>query len=456
MKHPVLDHTPSLRRQADRFGFDCTATEWLGWDHGYAFRCTAGHEFLLTAQILRLRQGGCRMCRGAKSLRRLQEIAESTGLRCLSTEWLGAQAPYLFECSQGHRWHHGAQTMQLRCRQCADQGGASARRVSQGLQRLRQAAAARGGQCLSEAYTIGNARYRFRCAEGHEWETEGRQVLRDTWCPTCARVERRIEHRVAADGLPRLRAAARAKGGVCLSDSYHGVSASYRFRCSAGHEWDAGGGSVLLGKWCKRCHDTPGAPTRYRLQDGLARLQAIAAERGGQCLSTGYGGVEQPVRMRCAKGHVWDAPAKKLLYGQWCRLCKIDAMRLSIEDAQAAAAARGGECLSKVYVNSHTKLTWLCDRGHQWQAALTTVRHQGTWCPQCSSMDRISNRNSKARIKYQVVGHVQDAAASGRASPFANAKPVRPGAGSPQGALKMAPRSAETDAHTPLEDSSIA
>jgi hypothetical protein len=74
---------------------------------------------------------------------------------------------------------------------------------------------------------------------------------------------------------------------------------------------------VLLGKWCKRCHDAPGAPTRRRLQDGLARLQAIAAERGGQCLNTEYRGAEQPVSMRCAKGHAWDTPAKKVLYGQW-------------------------------------------------------------------------------------------------------------------------------------------
>jgi hypothetical protein len=267
-----------------------------------------------------------------------------------------------------------------------------------------------------------------------------------TWCPTCAKVQRRIEHRPSAEGLARLQAAAHAKGGACLSDGYHGVGASYRFRCSAGHEWDAVGGPVLQGKWCKRCHDTPGATTRYRLQDGLVRLQTIAAERGGRCLSTEYRDVHQPVRMRCAKGHVWDVPAR------------IDAKRLSIDHAHAAAAVRGGECLSKVYVNSHTKLTWLCDRGHQWQAVLTSVRHKGTWCPQCSSMDRISNRNSKARIKYQAVG--QDAFVSARGSPLANAKPVVPGAGRPsparlQGALKLTTRSGDTDARTPEEESSI-
>lgn len=404
MKHPILDRTPRLRQQADRSGFECMSTEWGGRNEPYLFRCAAGHELRLTPSAIEQKtQGNCPSCQAARCLCQLHQRAEKNGVRCLSTEWTGTAGPYLFECAQGHQWQRGARLTPA-CPHCGQHGSALARRVSQGLQRLRQAAAARGGQCLSEAYTIGNARYRFRCAEGHEWEAQGHQVFSGTWCPTCARVQRRVEHRAPAEGLARLHAAARAKGGVCLSDSYVGVSASYRFRCSAGHEWDAVGGSVLLGKWCRRCHDTPGAPARYRLQDGLARLQAVAAERGGECLSTGYGGVEQPVRMRCAKGHVWDAPARKLLYGQWCRLCKIDAMRLSIEDAQAAAAARGGECLSKVYVNSHTKLTWLCDRGHQWQAVLTSVRHQGSWCPQCRNMSMITNRKSKARAKHEMAG----------------------------------------------------
>ena len=404
MKHPVLDRSPRLRLQADRFGFECMATEWRGRNEPYPFRCAAGHDFVLTASALEKKSSGsCAMCEAARCLRQLHQKAERHGVRCLSTEWTGTAGPYLFACAKGHQWQRAA-GLTLGCRQCADQSGALARSDSKGLQRLQQTAAARGGQCLSAAYTLGNARYRFRCAEGHEWEAQGHQVFRGTWCPHCARVQRRAERRAPEEGLARLQEAARGKGGTCLADSYHGVNASYRFRCSAGHEWDAVGGSVLRGTWCRRCHDAPGAPARYRLQDGLARLQAIAAERGGQCLSTEYRGIDQLVRMRCAMGHVWDTPAERPLYGKWCRLCQIDATRLSLEDAQAAASARGGECLSKVYVNAHTKLSWLCDRGHQWQAVLASVRYLGTWCPQCKYMSMITNRKSKARAKYEVAG----------------------------------------------------
>jgi hypothetical protein len=459
MKHPVLDHTPRLRLQADRFGFDCTAAEWLGWDHRYPFRCTAGHEFLLTAQFLKTKQGGCRMCRGVEHLRRLQQLAERSGARCLSTEWAGPSAQHLFECAQGHRWQRAAGPT-LGCRQCGYQSGALARRDSQGLQRLQQAAAVHGGQCLSDTYTLGNERYRFRCAEGHEWQARGHRVLAGSWCPLCAHAQRRAVSPEPQEELGRVREAALGKGGSCLDQESPGIGARYRFRCSEGHEWNALAERILeLGSWCKRCSDAARG-ARSISEDGLQRLQALAAERGGECLSTEYMGLSRLVRLRCAKGHEWETQAKHPMQGAWCGLCMRDARRLSITDAQEAAAARGGKCLSQTYVNSHSKLSWMCDRGHVWQAILSSVRSHGTWCKQCSSMSYIRNRNSKARIKYQAAGWDLDTAAYGGATAAAPAKLIAPASGTskparPQGELKLTTRSSETEARTPLEDSSM-
>ena len=186
----------------------------------------------------------------------------------------------------------------------------------------------------------------------------------------------------------------------------------------------------------------------------MQRLQALAAEHGGECLSTEYKGVNHPVRLRCAKGHEWETDAVNPLKGAWCRLCAHDGRRLSIKDAQEAAAARGGECLSQTYVNTTTKLSWMCDRGHVWQAVLNSIRINGTWCMQCASMARISNRKSKARNKYQAAGRGLDMAASGGAAAAAPAKLFAPASGTskpvrPQGELKLTTRSGETEAWTP-------
>jgi hypothetical protein len=177
-KHPVLDHSDQLRQRADRFGLECAMQEWRGWDEPYTFRCaSAGHEFPLTARQLSTKTIACTACRGLESLARLRQRTEREGVRCLSTEWTGEAGPYLFECQQGHQWQRSAGPSIPRCPHCGFQAGALARRDPNGLARLRQAAEARGGACLSEAYTTSAARYRFRCAEGHEWETRGRMIL---------------------------------------------------------------------------------------------------------------------------------------------------------------------------------------------------------------------------------------------------------------------------------------
>ena len=54
---------------------------------------------------------------------------------------------------------------------------------------------------------------------------------------------------------------------------------------------------------------------------------------------------------------------------------------------QHLARIRGGECLSKEYKNSQTKLKWSCKHGHEWEAIPNSVSprngFKGSWCPFC-------------------------------------------------------------------------
>ena len=216
--------------------------------------------------------------------------------------------------------------------------------------------------------------------------------------------------------LLRLHNIANARGGRCLSEQYLGVLAPYRFRCAHGHEWQTPGSNVLAGTWCRQCvvearrgKSQPETARRQssltrRAPDGLRRLQQQAAVQGGRCLSEQYLGVNHSHRFRCDQGHEWDNLAMNVLRGQWCSLCRRESWRLTLAHAQQAALTRGGRCLSSTYVDCKTKLTWECDRGHIWSAPLATIRHRGCWCPDCASLARISNRNSKAYQRYADAG----------------------------------------------------
>ncbi|MBN1363564.1 MAG: hypothetical protein JW976_02035 [Syntrophaceae bacterium] len=60
--------------------------------------------------------------------------------------------------------------------------------------------------------------------------------------------------------------------------------------------------------------------------------------------------------------------------------------KLTIEEMSQLAEKRGGKCLSKTYVNSHTKLKWQCAKGHEWEAIPHHVK-RGHWCSKCAASE---------------------------------------------------------------------
>lgn len=60
-----------------------------------------------------------------------------------------------------------------------------------------------------------------------------------------------------------------------------------------------------------------------------------------------------------------------------------------LKTAKESAVARGGQCLSLVYVNSREPLVWFCDK-HQkeWSANYSSVVGKNSWCPECGKEQR--------------------------------------------------------------------
>lgn len=83
-------------------------------------------------------------------------------------------------------------------------------------------------------------------------------------------------------------------------------------------------------------------------------MQAIAAARGGRCLSTHYVNNHTPLEWACTEGHRWSAIASNVKKGVWCPACAVQERRRPLAEVQRAAQARGGRCLSTEYINALT------------------------------------------------------------------------------------------------------
>jgi hypothetical protein len=309
--------------------------------------------------------------------RALKAAAERHGLRCLDTVYRGMKSKLRFACVEGHVTRIAPRNLirqrRIGCRQCAQIAA---------TERMHARAREGGSMCLSKHWRGYNNRYRLRCDKGHTWSSLGQPLLRGAKCPECAAEQGTLSGALLADGLARLRAAAKRRGGACINRRYEGVQAAYQFQCASGHTWHTRGASVLYrGTWCPHCP----RPKPRLLSDGLKRLQAAAAKHGGRCLSQQFLGTAAKHRFECAKGHVWEGSASGVLHvGGWCRHCAYERLRSEdgLQRLRAAAHERGGRCLAERYEGILASYVFQCAEGHTWQTRGGRVL-RGTWCPAC-------------------------------------------------------------------------
>ena len=238
------------------------------------------------------------------------------------------------------------------------------------LEDMQAAAEKHGGKCLSRRFVRMRHKMRWECAKGHKWLAVPYHIVKGSvWCPTCA-------------GRPMLSIAdmqgeAAERGGKCLSKRYAGLKGKLLWQCAGGHQWRASASTIRHHKsWCPRCSKV----ARHTLSD----MKALAKKRGGKCLSKSYKNVYTLMSWECRQGHRWQAKPVNVIYKEtWCHTCSRYG-KLTIEEMRRIAVERGGECLSKQYVNVGTKLKWKCSKGHTWMATPNDIRSRKSWCPQCA------------------------------------------------------------------------
>tara|TARA_R110002072_G_scaffold53694_4_gene141517 strand:+ start:5260 stop:5631 length:372 start_codon:yes stop_codon:yes gene_type:complete len=114
----------------------------------------------------------------------------------------------------------------------------------------------------------------------------------------------------------------------------------------------------------------------------IQEMQLLAKSKGGICWSKTYINSKTNLWWECIYGHRWQAtPFSVKMRGSWCPSCASN-QPLGIVEMNRLAATKKGKCLSNNYVNVKTKLTWECQKGHQFEATPDSIR-KGRWCKKC-------------------------------------------------------------------------
>ncbi len=127
---------------------------------------------------------------------------------------------------------------------------------------------------------------------------------------------------------------------------------------------------------------------RMDVKIGIEKMQQIAEQKGGKCLSTDYVNNATSIKFECSNKHTFQMQPYSLKVGKWCRKCYEDEIKLfkhkTIEDMKIFAANLGGDCLSDKYSGYTKKLLWECKNKHTWKATPWSVIRNKEWCDKCN------------------------------------------------------------------------
>ena len=169
----------------------------------------------------------CRTKKKQRSTKRLtlkdcQDLAESKGGKCVSTEYKNSRSKMKWQCSENHEWETTIHNIKNGhwCPHCAGN-------VKLTLKDCQDLAESKGGKCLSTEYKNSKTKMKWQCSENHEWEAKLDNIRYGKWCRHCAGNVKLT--------LKDCQDLADSKGGKCLSTEYKNCDHKMKWKCSKGH-----------------------------------------------------------------------------------------------------------------------------------------------------------------------------------------------------------------------------
>lgn len=281
-------------------------------------------------------------------------------------------------------------------------------KLSNGLERAKEHAISKGGQCLSIEYINSHSKLEWKChSENHlSWFANYTNILHsNTWCPECGKENYNNSTKRLSNSLNKAKEYAMSKGGQCLSNERINGQHKLEWKChNENHlSWFSSYNNVVnLICWCPEC-GKESMKNKKKLVNGLEKSIQHALSKGGRCLSMECINSDSELEWKCDNQNhpSWFAKYTNVVNSKtWCPACAIEerttnkVLKNGLELAKVHAEFKGGRCLSSEYVNSYTKMEWKCHNSNHslWAATYSHVINCGSWCPECGAESNISKK----------------------------------------------------------------
>ena len=374
-----------LQSLAESKGGKCLASRYKNAREDLEWECEERHRFWKNANRVLHQRDWCAICAGNSPLdiKWFQDYAAGKGGLCLSGSIENMHSRLRFRCDAGHEWSAIAGSVRQTkswCGRCSP----NAKATREDADRL---AESRGGKCLGRTRgRRGEALWRWKCANGDEWEQQYSTVKRGSWCGKCSaklgeRICRAFFDEIFGVSFPRCRPRwLRSERGVPLElDGYSSElkvafehQGQQHYRKSDFFDGDlsdqiardglkaticeANGVRLVVIPEVGRLTPQPDLPKflasefqRLKIKPPrdpetigidwssvystteenrlLEELAALVAQRGGRLISETWRGADSQHAVRCEHGHEFQEIPGNLRKGRWCRHPECKAAR---------------------------------------------------------------------------------------------------------------------------------
>jgi hypothetical protein len=249
---------------AKKRGGRCLSSKYVNSHHPLKWQCKEGHRWL--AKPYTVKQGSwCIVCAGKKkkTISDMHALAKSKNGKCLSKIYRNTKTKVNWQCERNHKWSATpSDIIQGKwCPRCSIESNASKLRLT--IEEMKTVSTERGGRCLSSSYKNSQTHLEWECKSKHRWFATPGHIKQGKWCPYCAQVKKL--------SIVDCRAAAKSRGGRCISTEYHGNKSYMVWECSQGHRWRAKYNYIQQGNWCPKCKMSTSYP-ELLLYSELKRL----------------------------------------------------------------------------------------------------------------------------------------------------------------------------------------
>lgn len=337
------------------------------------------------------------------------------------------------KCEKGHIWTQKVYSLVKGqwCWECSHQSPNAT------IDKMREIAVSRGGECLSALWRGNRKKLRWQCSNGHVWHAIPNSVASGRWCPECATgISERLcrayfeaifktpfppawpvwlinaqGNRMEIDGFSqklslgfefqghqhykhvktfqksvgafkRQRSNDSRKSKLCRMHGINLLHIPYTVPLESIPEYIKSQCNRFGIAWPKLKEPIKVDLKKAYSPSLLEGLRAVANSKKGDIISTNYSGVHKRYKWICGKGHIWEASAASVKSGSWCPECS-GKKKWEIGAVREWALANGMKCLSSGCKNNKDKLKWACKCGYLWEAQWNSV-HSGSRCPRCA------------------------------------------------------------------------